>query len=784
MNTAQKLSTLHERLDTKHTGKMTHKGLHACTVAHSTNVVTGVLKSFKYKVYWHSKYDNGKGGYSGLPVGPGVYVRTAGWLTPIGSYTSVSRYDVKVGKGTSDGDLTRFKGNNQTLHSVEIAFIPCATVKEAEKVEKELREHFKEKGWQETDDKKYNIGGVEHVHKEFNAIDDGKRAIADIKSVICSYFNAPSPSLNDFKMRPEQQECHDKALQAIRNGSKYFLIAALMRFGKTFVSYQIMKTLDCKLSLILTYLPSDTKNAWKEELEKHVDFSDYKFLNLSDICKEDIELDSDKKYVIFGSAQYLQAGSDLAKKDWIYELPFDLLFVDERHQGGDTDNFKEIVGKIAPHIARIDLSGTPYKILASGAVEEEHVFRYDKLPVQMDMRIIDFLEHICILKECESAGFVDEDGFHLNKFFAAEADRFVFEAEVEAAFIQIFGLDNTPSGQKKRKKVSPFYIKGIDRECLKHGIIAMPSRAAREAACKVLSELLPTKYEILNASDFTGDSEALAKKIAKLDKENKNTILVTCQQFRTGITVPEWGYVLMLEGSQSPEKYFQTGYRASSIWQRGSWQKNKFYVFDFDPSRCLELVYRRSMIMKLATQSIETAIREWFDCVNLYVLDGAVYREIFSADLIKEYESRNKNPFSGISSTLYMNPKSCSETAIASLMQISVKDASIIVQVGAMTSKGKISSTVKEEGEINLPEKELNKFNILERIKCLTQGIPSLVIAEKHSNLSSLIENSENFETQTGVSIEIYKDLLDTGVLSKQHQDEQISRIYSWLFQQ
>ena len=51
---------------------------------------------------------------------------------------------------------------------------------------------------------------------------------------------------NAYLMRNEQQECHDKAVAHFdANGSK-FLMNAKMRFGKTFTSFQIMKTLNAK----------------------------------------------------------------------------------------------------------------------------------------------------------------------------------------------------------------------------------------------------------------------------------------------------------------------------------------------------------------------------------------------------------------------------------------------------------------------------------------------------------------------------------------------------------
>jgi type II restriction enzyme len=48
---------------------------------------------------------------------------------------------------------------------------------------------------------------------------------------------------DNYKMREEQQDCCDKAVECLSNGSKQYLINGKMRFGKTFTTYQIIKQL-------------------------------------------------------------------------------------------------------------------------------------------------------------------------------------------------------------------------------------------------------------------------------------------------------------------------------------------------------------------------------------------------------------------------------------------------------------------------------------------------------------------------------------------------------------
>jgi len=54
-----------------------------------------------------------------------------------------------------------------------------------------------------------------------------------------------------------------------------------MRFGKTFTSYQLAKTMGWKKVLILTFKPA-VEDSWKEDLLSHVDFQGWQFFLKND----------------------------------------------------------------------------------------------------------------------------------------------------------------------------------------------------------------------------------------------------------------------------------------------------------------------------------------------------------------------------------------------------------------------------------------------------------------------------------------------------------------------
>ena len=153
--------------------------------------------------------------------------------------------------------------------------------------------------------------------------------------------------------RDEQQDCIDMVTEHYRDGGKEFLMNAKMRFGKTFATYKIIKELEYKNILILTYKPS-VKSAWAEDLQQHVDFDGWNYFeNLEDMRKDR----KSKVKVLFASFQDL---NDFDKQKWkgIDKMNFDLTVVDEMHFGSDTDRARETMSHIKSD-RRLFLSGTP-----------------------------------------------------------------------------------------------------------------------------------------------------------------------------------------------------------------------------------------------------------------------------------------------------------------------------------------------------------------------------------------------------------------------------------------
>ena len=582
---------------------------------------------------------------------------------------------------------------------------------------------------------------------------------------------------NSYKMRPHQQDCHDKAVHALTTlGHDSFLIGAVMRFGKTFTSYQIMKSLGANNTIIVTYKPNDVMESWRNELNDHIDFDDYEFFVANDTNYEDI-ISCEKNVILFVSAQYLINDSGSKSKEWIYNIDTDLLLVDEQHYGGNTENLIEKVSLINA-VKKIELSGTPYKTYARGVYPEECTFRYSKIDLHMKTFCVDMTEGL--VDKMDVAGFTDENGFNINKFFAAENGGFIFPSKVEGTMVKIFDLNPFETNSHL---ISPFAARGLDRSNLDHILIRLPGVQSCIAMKELLSKIIGHEYCIINAAGQGADVVTDSSVLIQLINNNKKTITLTCGRFETGITVPQWGSVFMLHGGESPESYFQTVYRACS--RNDAAGKTEFYVFDFDPSRALELAYSSSRIMKEDGESLEDAVSDYFDCASIYMVKGNKFIEINSEELIQIYENTisARDPAKAISSEYGMSHLDLNASAIKALADVSAAKAKTLqtlmhdngVAKGGI-KKTKTKKTQKEKDDL----KTLKK--IAEKMKTVCSRIPLVIIQKEFPDLQSLLDSTDStgyFKNITGVTLPVYRDMVESGALKYDWQNDCIIRIYN-----
>lgn len=443
------------------------------------------------------------------------------------------------------------------------------------------------------------------------------------RGILESYGTLP------YKLRTEQN-------QAVQQTKDYFILHtgdepeflwnAKPRFGKTLSTYELCKTLDAKKILIVTNRPA-IATSWYADYVKFLGTeSGYYFVSQVDTLKERKYVLSREQYVSvrdklkgfieFVSLQDMKGsiyfGGSFDKLKEVAELEWDILVIDEAHEGVDT--YKTDVA--FDHIKRkytLHLSGTPFKALANSKFREEEIYNwtyadeqkakhewdnskdeenpYASLPqlnlytYQMSEIIRDKLKKGA---DFDNDGEMEEYAFDLNEFFATQANgNFKYDADVDKFLDALTILPKFPFSTEELRKE------------LKHTFWLLNRVDSAKALARKLKEHpVFSDYEIvLVAGDGRLDDDSENKKaydkVIKAIKENEKTITISVGQLTTGVTVPEWTAVLMLSNVKSPALYMQAAFRAQNPClfniDGALYRKENAYVFDFDPARTLDI---------------------------------------------------------------------------------------------------------------------------------------------------------------------------------------------------
>ena len=202
-----------------------------------------------------------------------------------------------------------------------------------------------------------------------------------------------SNSVIPYTLREEQKEAVNKAISYFTSHEDpEFLWNAKPRFGKTLSVYDLVKQMNLDKVLIVTNRPA-IANSWYSDYAKFLGpQSGYDFVSeVSALKNKPLVLTREKylqqiaaqkgkhKCIEFISLQDLKGsiafGGHFDKLTEVSELEWDLLVIDEAHEGVDTRKtdvaFDHINRKYTLH-----LSGTPFKALANEKFPEEAIFNW------------------------------------------------------------------------------------------------------------------------------------------------------------------------------------------------------------------------------------------------------------------------------------------------------------------------------------------------------------------------------------------------------------------------
>lgn len=544
--------------------------------------------------------------------------------------------------------------------------------------------------------------GIENPEGEWFrcAVKDVRAALWALKS---GEKNEDSRTLT-FAMRPEQADAVEKtkayfnsfrAETENKDKTPHFLWNAKMRFGKTFASYQLAKSMRWRKILVLTFKPA-VESAWEEDLASHVDFKGWQFISRH--TEQTFETtDRNRPIVCFGSFQdYLgknDAGGIKPRNEWVHAINWDCVIFDEYHYGAWRENAKDLfdaedkreqkfaAGEGMEYFeegnmpittgAYLYLSGTPFRAIASGEFIEEQIFNwtysdeqrakeawrgdnnpYASLP-RMVMMTYQLPESIINIAQ---GGEFNE--FDLNVFFSAEGEkenaRFKYEDDVQKWLDLIRGaympttVDNLKLGAQKPPM--PFSHAPL-LNTLTHTFWYLPDVASCYAMKRLLAERQNKFYHdyeiVVAAGTSAGVGLAALPPVLKAmgNPLEEKTITLSCGKLTTGVSIKPWTGIFMLRNSSSPETYFQAAFRVQTPWMiknpdglspnKTEILKHECYVFDFAPNRALRQISDYSCRLNVNESNPEKNVEEFINFLPVLAYDGYSMKQIDAAGILE-----------------------------------------------------------------------------------------------------------------------------------------------------
>ncbi len=646
-----------------------------------------------------------------------------------------------------------------------------------------------------------------------------------------------------------------------------FLWNAKMRFGKTFTAYQLAREMEWTKVLVLTYKPA-VQAAWKDDLLAHVDFENWIFVDRESSPQErDDAADGHEPMVWFASFQDLNGRTDDGQiknhNENLHLIDWDCIVLDEYHFGAWRDSSRDLYDPTDTDVAEAEepeeqvdqddlglstdhllyLSGTPFRAITNGEFTEDQIFNWTYVNEQAAKKQWDDkegpnpylalprMEMFTYEMGKEAVAYAEDgefNGFSLTEFFRAKkvnpsseatsTGAYVFERPDDVSeFLEL--LRGKLSDQMKslvvggQKAPFPYEHEGF-KSAIRHSVWYM----ADVAACFAMRDLLKAHpyfsgFEVVVAAGSKAGVGAAAvppveTAIGLADRNHKSgSITLTCGKLMTGVTIREWGAILMLRSLKSPETYFQSAFRVQSPWAQRDAEghvevrKETCYVFEFDPNRALSLIAEYGA--RLASTSEVTpseAIGQLINYLPIYGFAGGQMTQL-DASAVLDWAT------AGIGATalaarwnspllVNVNEHTLAKVLdhpglLTTLDQIEdfralVKHAQQVVTSTKMLKKAK-----REQGGKLTPEQSSEQTatakqrkEIREKLQKFLAKIPVFMYVTdfREEAMKHVIESldSDLFERVTGLTVNDFRVLNDIGLFNAQHMNHAIYQFRSF----
>ena len=511
--------------------------------------------------------------------------------------------------------------------------------------DKEVHQVLQRSGVSRKKFKNLNTQGVEWFETDLGTVKRAIKALKDGRESLAA--NEVTQQQSPIVLRPEQREAIDMTLKRFKVSSKV-LWDAKMRFGKTLSALQVIKERQCKRTLILTHRPV-VDQAWFEDFQKiFYDSPEYRYGSkgkgdsFANLERHSAQGDC---YVYFASMQDLRGsgsvGGKFEKNDELFSTNWDLVIVDEAHEGTQTKRGQAVLAELIKKNTKVlELSGTAYNLYDD--YREEDIYTWDYIMEQKAKAQWDLLHfgdpnpYACLPKlniftynlgEALTE-FADEDvAFNFREFFRVDArGLFVHESAVRS-FLDLL-VKPDPHNQY------PFSTDEF-RSLFRHTLWVLPGVKAAKALSKMLqTHSVFSRFQVVNvAGDGDDDAEGgeALERVNEAIGDNPDetwTITLSCGRLTTGVSVPAWMGVFMLSGSYntSAKAYMQTIFRVQTPAAINGRMKENCYVFDFAPDRTLQVlatVPKISVKPGKADESRKRALGEFLNFCPVIACSGS-----------------------------------------------------------------------------------------------------------------------------------------------------------------
>ncbi|MCX7883703.1 MAG: Eco57I restriction-modification methylase domain-containing protein [Caloramator sp.] len=506
------------------------------------------------------------------------------------------------------------------------------------------------------------------------------KAIEAVKKGQHNLSNITTDSYTPIIFRPEQREAIEKTINQFKNGNK-MLWNAKMRFGKTLCALEVIKKLKFKKTIILTHRPV-LDSSWYEDFKKiFYRDKDYIYGSKNSGYTLDELIKTGKNFIYFASIQDLRGsdtvGGNFYKNDTVFKLNWDLVIVDEAHEGTTTALGSDVIKNIVKEDSGYDtkflaLSGTPFNILGE---YDDNIYTWDYIMEQRckrewdkthfgDSNPYDELPELKIFtydlgKLITDSRYIEleDKAFNFREFFRVWTGDIKFDKKPLPKGVEIgdfYHYDDVLSflnliTKKDDESQYPYSTEEF-RSLFRHSLWMVPGVKEAKALSKMMKKhpvFGSGAFEIVNVAG-DGDEEekyedALKKVRDAIDRAGDDgyTITLSCGRLTTGVTVPEWTAVFMLSGSfsTSAASYLQTIFRVQSPCNKNGKIKRSCYVFDFAPDRTLKMVAESVAISTKAGKTNESDKRimgEFLNYCPVIAVDGTVMKKYDTNRLLQQ----------------------------------------------------------------------------------------------------------------------------------------------------